>query len=381
MLLVVLATMNSAYADQSVTYLGLDDLYTEAPKENSYEWKMVLNGTSWEEGTSKSVGFNTKLQTKLKFQFNQKFNVKLEGGLSWFSDNSQYALTEYGSSDFIFAREASLNFNIFKNLTISAGSLNQDFLSAPLLISGGRSFPGLKQTLSIKKKQYEVGLVAQQLIPTSTAFNDERSEEEEIPTFYTGTLFADLNFKNPLTNLPTAKLTTHLALSYFQFNDLPSITADRGGLYGHSGDTGIGANSRFKYEFSGYVFEPSILLEDENNYELKVGGYWADNVEAEENDRIQNIYIEAEKTISSYAVGMRVENFFKDSEASPAVYSSGHYGGNNREGMLYEMSLELKKYNFKILAQYIDSKLISENAVQNNRNAYYLGVETLYVKF
>jgi len=374
--------MNSAYADQSISYLGLEELSAQPLKKNSYQWKMTLNGASWEENTNKSVGFNTRLQTKLIFQINQKFNIKLEGGVNWFSDNSQYDLTEYGSNEFIFAKEASLNFSLFNNLTLSAGSLSQGFLNAPLLISGGRSFPGLKQKLAIKKYKYEVGLVAQQLIPTSTAFNDERTEEEEVPTFYTGTIFADYNFKNPFTVLPTAKLSTHLALSYFQFNDLPSIVADRGGLYGHTGnDVGIGPNSRFNYEFSGYVFEPSILLEDKNNYQLKLGGYWADNTEALNNDRIQSMYVEGNKTIKNYAVGLRVENYFKDSETSPAIYSSGYYGGNNREGMLYEASLEFKKYNFKVLAKYIDAELISLNPVQDNRTAYYLGVETLYVKF
>ncbi len=382
-ILLALITMviSPAYADQSITYLGLDDLSFEKQKENTYEWKLLLNGTSWEEGTSKSVGFSTKVNTKFKFQLNNKLNIKLEGGVQWYSDNSQYTLNDYGSDSFIFADEASLNFETLEYLTFSAGSLNQGFLNAPLLISG-RSFPGLKQELAIKNKKYELGLLAQQLIPTSTVFNDERTEEEELPTFLTGTLFAEYNFNNPFTKLPTAKLNAHVALSYFKFSDLPSITADRGGLYGHTGaDVGIGPNSRFLYEFAGYLFEPKVSILDKNNYDLTIGGYWADNVEAIQNDRIQSMYVEAEKVISNYTVGMRVENFFKDSEASPAVYSSAHYGGNNREGMFYEASLEFNKYNFKLIAQYIDSKLISINPVQDNRQAYYLGVETLYVKF
>ena len=77
-LLGLLASMNSAYADQSISYLGLEELSAQPLKKNSYQWKMTLNGASWEENTNKSVGFNTRLQTKLTFQINQKFNIKLD---------------------------------------------------------------------------------------------------------------------------------------------------------------------------------------------------------------------------------------------------------------------------------------------------------------
>ncbi len=378
-------------ADASVTFLRLSDLqylYQQAEVskkitlKDNYEWRVGLAGESYEEQTNKDVGTSANIDLKLTKLLSENFYFKFEGSFGYSSGNTQLAISEFYSNSFFNPNELTLNLDLYEHIVLSAGNINQGFLNAPLLISSGRSFPGFKQKIFTNYKKHEFGLIGQQTVPTSKAFNIDRQDKEAVPSFYTATIFSDFSFSSPVSQLPTAKLNWTTNLSYFAYNDLPNVVAQDGRLYGHLFVDGTEAEAQFLYEFAGYLVNTQLELIDENNYSLGVRGYWADNVEAKTNDRLESIQYFATKNINNLILDVSFENFFKDSEASPAIYSASSYGRNNRKGRVYGAGIEFTKLKFRIEGRYYDiDTIVANSAVQGKRDSYYLGLETLYVEF
>lgn len=369
-------------ADSSVSYLRLQDLNLEKSLANKYQWKTGIFGETYEEGANKEIGSSASLDVKLTRLLSKNLYLNFKGGIGYSTSNSQLSISEFYSDSFFNVSDVTLNLLLGNNIKISAGNIGQNYLKSSMLLSGGRSFPGLKQELSVLVNKHKLGVIAQESIPTSKSFNIDREEKEGVPSLLIGSLFANLDFKSPITLLPTSRLKWNTSLSYFQFDNLPNVVAQKGRLYGHLFVDGKEAESKFAFDFSGYLINTEFKFEDKNNYEFGVAGYWADNLKAETNDRLENIKYFVSKTYNRITLDASIETFFKDSEVSPAVYSTNSYGRNNREGQAYGLGVEFSKYKFRVEAKYYDIDTVVDNSsVQNKRENFYLGVETLYVKF
>ncbi len=378
---VILFSAGSSYAEniQNSTTLIKDE-----PKEDrtKLEWSISIQGRNFEEDSERLFGTKTALRVRSHYLLSPKLSLDAEIELRWFSDNAQLDLSEDYSTRPLQAREISVNYQPIKFLKFSLGNISQEFLNADLFMTK-RAFPGLRQKLNWQKGSFDIGLIAQQTVPTAQSFNVDRSEREELPWFLTETLYAEFDFIDLLQWQWLSQLNLRLAGTYFQFNDLPAIAAEDGTRLGHiSKNNTIGPNAQFRYDFEGYILDASFCFCGAEDTGVTLGGLWIDNLEAQSNDRAQRLYVGANTIWNEVRYGLEIENFFKDREVAPAVYGSLNAGGNNREGMIYRLSLESMKYKFRVVADYYDVGVISGNdGLQSDRQAVYIGLETAYVEF
>lgn len=84
--------------------------------------------------------------------------------------------------------------------------------------------------------------------------------------------------------------------------------------------------------------------------------------------------------LADHVLGVGYDNYYAESDVAPSYYNAWAYGNTNKRGNGGEISLEFKKRNFRLRAQYYDAKVINFNGLQQDQKYFFLGVETGYDK-
>lgn len=261
--------------------------------------------------------------------------------------------------------------------SLDAGIINQRFLGSGLLVSD-LPFPALRQTLKgewqIEDTTIELGLKAQQAIPTSrTLDNQKRSEKEGTPSFMTQTLYADVEF--------TKSTSLNASFSRYQFKELPSSVAFESRLLGNTVPYSTASQSQFLFDYRGSLYTLNARQELLSGLSLYGGG------ELIENDEAPSAYNRGFLTkvgvtwnFSDHELDLSLANYFNESDSSPAFYNSSRLGHNNMKGQAYAAAFTYEEL-FRVRVQYSDADVISPNLVNTRRQNLSVALETLYVDF
>lgn len=355
------------------------ELKTKTAQGQRYwgSWSLGLNARAMSDLTDSETYASARLNllggAKLLPSLELLGDVSVAGA-SGFSQ-SRFGNDSLGSG--ININEALVSVNREGVLSLDAGIVNQRFLGSGLLVSD-LPFPGLRQSLKgdweIVDTKVELGLKAQQAIPTSrTLDNQKRSEKEGTPTFMTQTAYADVEF--------TKNTSVKASFSRYQFKELPSSVAFESRLLGNTVPFSQASQSRFLFDYQGSLYTLNARQKLISGLTLYGGA------ELLENDEAPSAYnrgfltkIGAVWSFLDHELDVSVANYFNESDSSPAFYNSSRLGHNNMKGQAYAAAFTYEEL-FRVRLQYSDADVISPNLVNTRRQNLSVALETLYVDF
>lgn len=353
-------------------------------KENTQHEKKYWG--SWSLGlNARTMSDLTDSETYASARLNLLGGAKLLPSLQLLGDVSVAGASGFSQSRFgndslgsgININEALVSVFPEGFFSLDAGIINQRFLGSGLLVSD-LPFPALRQTLkkewNIEDSTIELGLKAQQAIPTSrTLDNQKRSEKEGTPTFMTQTLYADVEF--------TDSTSMNASLSRYQFKELPSSVAFESRLLGNTVPFSTASQSQFLFDYQGSLYTLNARQKLVSGLAIYGGA------ELIENDEAPSAYnrgfltkIGATWNFQDHELDLSVANYFNESDSSPAFYNSSRLGHNNMKGQAYAAAFTYEEL-FRVRVQYSDTDVISPNLVNTRRQNLSVALETLYVDF
>lgn len=362
------ATTSHTQSDQNTTTKKLSRKYSSKYR---LRWKTNLGYQTFESVTDSSSiaagGFTFDGQGKLANELFLRANAQMR----FESGTTQSLYRELDQNNGLFIREAYADYRPFNFLRFKAGAISQQHLNAPLLVSR-RSFPAVVEKLVISKDNTALILKAQQAIPTSSSFDQERSDKEPQASFQTQTIegraiFGNLMMKGFVTN--------------FQFNNLPSKVAFDSSIFGNTvPDNDVGF-SNFVFDYAGQVLGAEAILKF-SAYEFGAGIQQIENQEAPEKFNTGRLgFVRALIPFGDDELEMKFENFFNESDSSVAFYNSALYGHNNRVGYSAFAKYSFRNRGFAINAGYVNSDVINQRALESQEEKFQLQLETFFEDF
>lgn len=345
---------------------------TKTSKKNSrYRilWNAGLGYSSFDSLTDTEtiaagqIGLKGQLNLLPNLSIRSKANFRFESG------NSQSLYRELDQNNGLFMREAYLDYKPFKSLRFKAGAISQAHQDAPLLVSR-RSFPAALVKTGFQINNFALVFKAQQAIPTSQSFDEERSEMEASPSFTTQTIKA-------IAGNDRFKVTAYG--TNFQYKNLPSKVAFESGLYGNTVPDDIPGNAAFLFEFEGRALGIEGDLRLNNSFTLIGGIQSIENTKAPTGFNQGRLgYIKSEIRIGDDLFIPMYQIFYNESDSSVSYYNSRAYGHNNREGYAIAAEYQFTKSKFKIKTEFGTTDVINARAFEGEEQRLMIRLETFF---
>ena len=350
----------------------LNDL-THITKKISGEWRVRVQGRHFLEKQNNFSGTEFSFLSYLKYQVVPILSFHLKSQISFKNDHVRLEYRDDYSNNNFKIQEATTEIKPWSILSFKAGAINQSPYSSPIFVYG-RSLPGIVETFKYQMGPVMFQLRTQQTLATAHSFSAERSESENTPVFNREIVGLEWEW------LQGGRIKAYA--SHFMFDHLAAVTAADGAKLGHF-TLGSGSAAKFRYKFAGLTAHTEVSYGSPDGPQILGGWFWLNNQEAKIDKQGQSLYLQGRIPISRCQLSLSYMNFFKEREAAPAVFSSLSLGGNNRMGQSWKAGLSFKDLGLKVVVQLIDIDIIkeSEGGRRGKARSYYLGVETLNVKF
>jgi hypothetical protein len=339
------------------------------------EWKAGLYGRSTDDSLSSSRTVGIAGLVHLQHLITDDLEARFLGGLALETGTSSSLFTnEFEPKTRLALHEASLRWRIFQPVKLIGGALEQRHHSSPLLIDGG-TFPAAMISIDPDFGNWLLHVDGQAAIPTSRTLSTRSTGKEDTPTLYTQKIVG--GWYDRATKTRALMRATH-----FQFNNLTRGMAQDSRFYGNE-VVGIGAASRFFYQYEGFEAGPDFVLPLGDQFFLGAGGSYLQNTKGP-NGRNQGLYGYTDFTFraETFSLRPRFEIYRSESDSAPAFYTSAEFGHNNRKGTGAGLQLTLPKAKLEIELKARRGKLIEPRTFQRNQFDYLeLSVELPYAGF
>jgi len=323
------------------------------------QWNASLAGRSTDDSFSSTKTVGLAFRLRAKKNLSQALWLKFQGGAILETGSSSTLFTnEFEPKSRLKLEEASFN-SRFSIAQFSLGALRHSL--SPLVLKGG-TFPSAYGALLPVWGNLYSKLELQGSIPTSNTLSTRSTGKEPTPALFTTTGAFGWRDKNAQF--------AGLNLSYFQFNNLTRGIAQDSRFYGNS-VTGIGAASRFPYQYAGFVGGPSALLAINNHHLVGAQLDFSQNDKGPRNSsrglygKIEYIYRDQD-----FAIRPQLEWYQNEGDSSPAFFSHEEFGHNNRKGFGGVVRVELKETKLNFELKYRKTNLIEANTFQRNTFTY-----------
>ncbi len=338
-------------------------------------WKTQIEGSVLTNKESRERLMNVRLYGKFDLDFGSRLTALFEPYLLIQQGEIQSRFSRKEST-IIQMRQGYFQWNPMDSLTLQLGSINQDYLASPLLVSNHSSLSLLGGYLHIRDR-YEVQVIFQSSVPSID--NTFRRYNEMADTPYFNSLFTYFEWLPFDDN--QASFRGHL--TGFHFSTLPAFIAHRSKLYGNT-ILGKKSSASFAYRYYGLDFDLSSQFRLTPDIYLSLGYTGLINLGApfaqSWGERIYTILdMNFWKGTKIYS---RLEYFHNNSDASPAYFNSEIYGHNDRKGFLVELKAFFPKGNFEAGFRYVLSDPIRTTMLSfslgDRQNAFMLFVSSRY---
>ncbi|MBK9293877.1 MAG: hypothetical protein IPM57_05445 [Oligoflexia bacterium] len=370
-----LSLADNAVAQQKVfTRLPKPAEETKEVKKVELKIKPAMSGTTFANDIGERIN-------AAAFRVGADLNLNLSPILdvtssTWAIMVAGQSLTRFGdgtSTSGVYLKEALINIRPVEFLSLHAGAINQGYLNNPLLISDSAVFPGIKEKLFFKSDIFNLSLIAEQTIPTSNTLSTKAVDKEEAPSFLAETISVE------------TKISRHLDFEVFgtlyHFQNLPSKVAAESAVLGNSQPAQLTPNTaEFSYEFNGWLAGAATKIKIAPEVKLIFSGSAIENSQAPDSaNHGQLLSASTEiKFSKNLVITPSVENFFNESDTSPASYNSYAYGHNNRQGFGTGLTLDFPESKFKVVTKYATSDVINESFNQGKQQFLRIILEASY---
>ncbi len=347
-------------------------------RRSLFLWKFRFGSQSLETASNiHSKNVEGALRTKFRYKVMDNLSFKAKASLNLESGRSQDLFGDLEPGSGIYPREIKLQWKpLGESMTFGFGQIHQAWFKERLFL-GNLGFPGLSEKWNYQYKRLSIGLVGQQLIPTSSTLSTRVAQRESIPYLFTESLQA--HFKISHSNFIKGRLT------HYNYTRLPAIVAFESFIYGNTVEAPDRNNSRFVYGFEGLMTQ--LSFEQKFKYDLSAQIQWniIKNMKAPDtHGEAQSLRFWVGKDFGSWLVIGSYKNYFIEPDAVPAFYNSFRLGHNNRIGHSYQMSFESKDWGVNFRLHYTDANLLNfttqriDGLQQDNQQTFYFSMETLY---
>ena len=246
-------------------------------------------------------------------------------------------------------------------MSLQIGAINQDYLSAPLLVSDQAFLSALVGYSHIRSK-YEWQVVVQQSMPS--VINSFRRLNEIADSPYFSSLFLYGEW------LPSDHYSFKGHLTTFYFTSLPSFIAYQSKTYGNT-VFGEKSSADFAYSYYGFNGDISTQIHVLPELYLSLGYNGVINLSAPfEKAYGERIYLITDMDFWKWTkLYSRLEYFYNNSDSTPAYFNSEIYGHNDRKGFLTELKAFFPKGNFEVGLRYVFSSSIQQEVTRSSLGA------------
>lgn len=343
------------------------------------QWKFGLGGVTFSEGQDEGAAAYSRFTAKFEYRFTPWLNAFVLPQAEFYSSRVQERYDNGTYESKIRMREGYLRLHAQDFLELRAGAISlKDFADGEdttgLLISGGRTFPGFQERAKWSSEMFEIGVITQQLVPTSYTLNTERDNQEPLPSFNSEMLYGAFN--------PNSKTKLSASFAHFSFAGLPDKVAFESAAMGNRVQGEIAPGSQFKSKFAGWTWGGVINSDFSEHVGISADYMGLVNTRAQASDRDGMIWGLGPRLIfKSWDMSALYGQYFLESDATVAYYTAPSLGHTNREGQYVQFIANFKESGFKVLGQWSQAKAIIENGVQKDFSEVFLRVETTYASF
>jgi hypothetical protein len=321
-------------------------------------FRFEMGGQNFSEGQNEGLISHLGLSARVGYQLAPWLRAKIEPKADFYSARAQERSQSDAYQNRLGLTEGYVSLEPIEYLELRAGTHSQKILENPLLVSGGRAFPGLQEIVRIPMGNLgKIELIAQQVVPTSYSNNSLREEKEALPSFTTESLH--------LTLTPNRRMKIHAFGGHYRWSNLPSAVAFNSAQLGNSVEGEVAPGAEFSYEFEGLFGGTRGSFRAHRHLELAAGFKRAQNTRADSRvadsqmwDVAPSIKTRDLDVTASYG------QFMNESDVTPAFYSSARFGHTNRAGQSAGVKLDFKKYDFAINGEWVQSLPINVDPFQ-----------------
>ena len=306
---------------------------------------------------------------RLKWQLAETLSIHTKGLVVGRSGHTQFIYDRSDRLGGFHLLEFFFQWFAFPSVSLQHGIIEQDFLSAPLLVTD-KTFPSMIGEWSVDYfSEVQLKLLFQVAIASNFTEKVERILQlQEAPLFLTSSLFLD--GQNDFFDIAIKE-----KLTVFHYYNLPPDIANRSRIYGNF-INGQGSNSVFKYSFFGFHNNLSFQKILSDLWALSAGVEFIYNLRAPDTHNegmrlYSSVYHNYKETMEIRVTG---ELFANQSDTSVAYYNSETYGHNNRKGFLAKVESHFFRSGLTLEIAFVYSKPINYVEQSTIKDAYSFSV-------
>ncbi|MGI9548795.1 MAG: hypothetical protein ACR2M7_02285 [Bdellovibrionales bacterium] len=317
------------------------------------DWKTNFKINVFSDRSTTNSILSTEIYGKINWELIDSFSFYTEGLVIGRSGFTQSIYDRTDRKNGLYLLEGYFDIILSENVFFRFGSVRQDFLQAPLVITD-KTFPSLIQNITLPFfEDSKISFIFQQSIPDNAteAVKRETQVVKWTPFFLTSSVFLDL---------VGSKMSLQEKFTTFYFTNLSAAVAELGRIRGNTIDL-MGSDSQFKYKFFTMHNNINLQIPFLENWIFELGGDFLINILA------PNSYNQGERAyLSLYhnyrnflEVKFSGEYFANQSDTSVAYYNSEVYGHNNRVGGLFKLETHLYNSGVTLGMAYVYSQPIN----------------------
>lgn len=341
-----------------------------------FDWKAAIasKDTSNEFSQSKLVDF--RLDFKLNYQVNSDLKMDLQP-LFKYQTGSQQTLQAADKSDTrIVIKQAAVHYSPVNFAEVSAGALNQKYSHAVILVDE-IAFPTARLqvfTLGKDNKDFQVNLLAETAMPTSSNLSPNTNEFEKTPAFNT--------FGVRLKNETNWREYTKLTANYFSYENLPRSVAASSYTLGNTVNKISDNEGVFEYEYKGIEATALFRMNLLGPADAFVGGEFIQNQKAPSGlNKGYQAYLGGEYFMKkSTSIDLKLSTFRVEPDAAVAYFTPNELFNTNRVGYWFESRINFYKDSYRIGIRYSEAQPLFESNVQSHEKSLLLKLETTYAE-
>lgn len=340
-------------------------------------WNLESEADSFSSSIDNYFYFQFKGVGKLRYDFMDRLSLNLQANVLFQGGQFQSRFNDLVPSGPAYLSYGYINYDVLddQKIQLQAGALSQSEVFGSNVFISSRAFPGAGIKFGLGDSKMGFKAMVQETVPTTYTFSTNLAERENTPRLST----SKAGFYYKQNNI---KLSMDVGI--FDYTSLPSIVAQTSRLYGNSVD-GTGFASEFVYDFRGWLtnFDLAYILNDDTTFRLAVDMLQNTSAPSAFNQS-QAIQVSGHHRLNrTLGFDLAFTNFFVESDAVPAFFTSRSLGQTNRIGNAVEVGIQWLEAKVRLSAGYAVSNLINPDPdlTQLDNDIVTISLETAYDLF
>lgn len=331
-------------------------------------WDIKSAAESYSSEIDNAFFFAFSGSGRLKYRILDRLSLDLKSVVLFQGGQAQSRFGDLLPSGPAFLSHGFLKYDILGNemIELRAGALSQFEVFYNSVFIARRAFPGISESIQFNVDDFFFKVSAQQVVPTTYTFSTALVEREATPT---------LNSGNASASYETDLVKVQLKGGVFDYSNLPAMVADQSRLFGNTVQ-GTGFNSRFAFGYRGWVSGLDLVYNPTKDLALRFVANMLENSAAPQSfNQAQSLQASAHYRLNrDLGFDFIFTDFFVESDAVPAFFTSRNFGQTNRKGFQIEVGTQWIEKKVRLAVSYGVANLINPDPTERQLNNDIIGI-------